>query len=701
MKIRIIVLAVAAVMAGWAPHGVAREAVALPGVVGAEGELNGVDTTGNATLTVGNNQNINTNNDAGGGFRTSANLTGSILFLGNSTVTGSTGAAGTSYLNLSAGVAGTTTNFNGTIFSSTLTVSGTGVVNFNGNVTGAPVFAADGFINLGAGRVLTGAVTTNTANTGTFTFNNGSSVTGAMGGANGLKQINVIGGNAAITGAVQAQGFSLGTNTLAITGALTTNAAGTIATTLGGDAVFGKITAGTANINAGGVTVIPTVTGVLTNGTTYKIVDAPAGTIGAPVSVVNNNPRYTFAGLPTTTGDVNIRLTSVAPLAALVVAPAAAAVAPILEVTAPVGSDLLAVQNAIAVLTNTAAIDNALVQLAPGTTNLAAPWVAAQATRHFEDLWMARMDEIQRLCCDTCAPNQPARPINTHECKDIERTSNWWMKAFGNEGRQDNVNNITGYRTEAQGIMLAYDKPLNANTRVGLGGGYANTAIDGNNSSGRTTIDSYQVTAYISHVPGPWFVTGAITTGVDRYKGTRNIVFPGVDRTASATYTGGQYTGVVTTGVHYRFNDMTVTPLASLQASRIRVGSYSERGAGDSNLRVDSQDYDFLQSSLGVKAEWVMRSGNGTYSPEVHAKWLHDFSSTTMQQDAAFVGGGARFATRGVDHDRDLYNVGVGISFLSCNCGTNPWTVKGLYDYKWNNSNYESHQLSLLGSLKF
>ena len=697
MKIRMLCLSVAAVMAAWAPPGVAREAVALPGVVGAAGELDGVDTTGNATLTVGNNQNINTNNDAGGGFRTSANLTGSILFLGNSTVTGSTGQTGVSYLNVSAGVAGTTVNFNGPIFSSTINVSGTGTLNFNGNVTGAPVYAADGFINLGAGRVLTGAVTTNTANTGTFTFNNGSSVTGAMGGANGLKMINLTGGNAGITGAVQAQGFSLGTNTLTISGALTTNAGGTIATTLAGDAVFGRIIAGTSNINAGGITVIPTVTGVLTNGATFRIVDAPAGTIGAPVNVQNNNPRYTFAGLPTTTGDVNIQLTGVAPLAALVVAPGAAAVAPILDVNAAPGSDLLVVQNAIAVLTSAAAINSALAQLAPGNSNIAAPLVAARVAQQFEDLWMARVGEVQ----DLCDMDKARRPVNIDSCRGTERTANWWGKGFASEDRQDDRADISGYRSESMGVMIAYDTPLNANTRLGMGGGYANTTVDGNNSTGRTKIDSYQYTTYISHVPGPWFVKGALTIGVDRYKGSRNIVFPGVDRTASATYTGQQYTGMVTTGRNFVFNRMTVTPLASLQASRIKIGRYTEGGAGDANLQVENQTYNFLQSGLGVKAEWAMQGGNGNYYPEVHAKWLHDFNATTMHQKAGFAGGGATFEARGVEQDSDLFNVGAGVSLISCNCSANPWSVKGLYDYKWNQSGYNSHQVSLLASLNF
>jgi subtilase-type serine protease len=196
-------------------------------------------------------------------------------------------------------------------------------------------------------------------------------------------------------------------------------------------------------------------------------------------------------------------------------------------------------------------------------------------------------------------------------------------------------------------------------------------------------------------------VQGALTLGMDRYNGSRSIVFPGVSRAASADYTGQQYTGLVSAGRHFVLNQTTITPLASMQVSRIHVGSYTESGAGDVNLRVNSQDYDFVQSSVGVKAERIMQSGNGTYSPEVHAKWMHDFGTTTMQQNTAFTGGGTTFTTQGVTSDRELFNVGAGVTFLSCKCGEKAWTVKGLYDYKWNQSNYSSHQLSVIASLKF
>ena len=150
-----------------------------------------------------------------------------------------------------------------------------------------------------------------------------------------------------------------------------------------------------------------------------------------------------------------------------------------------------------------------------------------------------------------------------------------------------------------------------------------------------------------------------------------------MNRTATSNYTGQQYAALVSAGKHFYFNNqVTVTPIISLQASHVRVGSYTESGAGDVNLRVDSQSYNYLQSGLGVKVERVIQSGDSTYSPEAHVKWSHDFKSTTTDQDASFTGGGTRFNTRGVEQDRDLYNVGVGITFLSCNCEKNSWMLK-------------------------
>lgn len=713
MKIKLIFTAVSIAIAAWAPTSSARESVALPYIFGVApgdsvGQATGVDTTGAGLLTVNPNININTLNDVGGGITSNINNVASILFVGNSTVTGFTGTNLIRFIDITAGANASTVNFNGDVFTTAFNVSGTGTVNFNGNLNQAIVaastnFADDGFINVGSNSLFNSAITTNTANTGTLTLNGGSSVIGAIGGASGLKRINVAGGNVSVNGAVQARQFDLGANVLTITGALTTNAAGIINTTLASNSVFGKIIVnGNSAIDAGGVTVIPTVTGALTNGTTYRIVEAPSGTNNALVSVINNNPRYTFAGLPTTLGNVDIVLAGIAPLATLVTAPGALAIAPILDTNAAVGTDLRSIQDAIAVLPNTGAINNALQQLAPGNTNLAAPWIAGQATRMFEDQWMSRFDEIQNNCCDTtCDPSKQREEQNAQACGDKKQVNNWWGKATGMVSSQDDTQGMSGYETGAAGLMMGYDVPLSQYSRIGLGGGITKSEIDDNNSNATTDVDSYQVTGYYEYAPQPFFVRASLTAGVDRYDSSRNINFSGINRQVNADYRGKQYSGLLAVGKHFYFNETTITPLASLQATHIKVDSFNEKGGGDVNLNVDSQDYDFLQSSLGVKVERVIKTSNGAVSPEAHVRWLHDFNSTTMEQTASFAGGGNSFNTQGIRQDRDLYNVGAGFTMFYCNCEKNAWSVKGLYDYKWNNSDYSSHQVSLIANLSF
>ncbi|WP_150303033.1 autotransporter family protein [Pseudomonas saliphila] len=693
MKASLMSLAVAAAIVAWTPATFAREAVALPGVVGAEGELNGVDTTGSGSLSIADGQNINTNDDLGGAFTTDSHNTGELLFLGDSVVTGSTGQPGVLFLNISAGAAGKTVTFDGDVFATTTQVSGEGTVNFNGDVISAPVFVGDGFLNLGAGKLLTGAITTNTANTGTLTLNNGSRIDGAIGGASGLKQINVSGGDAFITGSVQAQHFSLGANTLAITGALTTNAAGTISTSLAGDTKYGNIQpSGSSNISAAGITVIPKVTGVITPGTTFTIVGGKSGTNGATVTVLNTNPLYTFSSVPTTTGDVLIKVESVS-LGSPVVDTVAGA---LLGTPAVAGSDIESVQGAVLSLSDAAAVKKALVQMAPSNTNLAAPWVAGETTRLMGDMLHARMDDIHNTGCLNDDPRKAG------SCVPNSQQNNWWAKTFGNLANQGNINDNLGYDANTYGLVLGYDRPVAENTRAGVNIGYANSNIDGNDSSGETSIDSYQVTGYLNYTPGPWYVQGALTAGVDRYDGERQIAFADVNRVADSDYDGKQYSALLSAGKHFYFEkNVTVTPFASLQASRIKVENFNERGAGALNHSVDDQDYDLTRSGLGVKMERSIRSGAYTYAPEMHFKWLHDFSDTTTEQTAALSGGGAAFNVKGIEQDRNLYNIGAGVTMLSCNCESDSWTVKGQYDYKWNESEYKSNQLSLIASLQF
>jgi len=705
--------------AALSPLVAAREVVVLPGVVSPAGVLGGVDTQGPGGLTVGS-QNINTSNDAGGAITTSAANTANVIFMGTSNVTGFVGATGSTFLNISAGTNANTVTFNGPVYATTFSVAGTGTVNFNGGFTsntGSTMdFAGDGFIHVGAGQTVKAAITNSAgARTGTLTLNGGSILDGAVGAASGLKEIRVTGGNALITGEVNAGAYTLGTNTLNVAGAYAIPVGGTINTTIFSQSLYGKIVpVGAATIgNALQVNVV--VTGPIVNGSTFNIVDATSGTDGSTVIATDNSARYLFSAAPTTGGRVVIVTTQVPlidvvtpvvtppvtppgsttppapivtpplppvvnPVAPIIIAPVIDAL-PITPITAPV-------LVAISLLPTAPAVAEALAQLAPSTTNLAAPRVAYRATQRFQDMMGAHL-----ACSQLSRRNdlQRAERDGPSACQPEDQHSRLWGGAFGYFGKQADVQGFEGYDSDVLGGMIAYDALVGDTTRAGLGVRYARSSLDGNASDSQTDIKSYQLAAYLAYAPGDWFANATLVYGLDRYEGSRRVVFPGVSATELAKFKGHQYTASGIAGYNFALGDgLTVlTPQASLQYTRLHTKGYTETGSDAINLQVNAKTYEFTQAGLGAKlARSIPVSGAQVMRPDLHANWLHSLGGETMSNVAAFASGGPAFLTSGLKPKRDTFNVGAGIVFAAGGA----WSVEGVYDYQWRADSYKAHQ---------
>ncbi len=762
MKVTSILVFLAATTAAWAPAAFAQRQTAVgPGIIplNATGVLNGVDLsvsgiTGTLSVGVpgGPEMDIFTqNNPPVAGLlavSTASSSQGNIVFNSSSNVYGAVGVTqpgGPFLLNITGGNTGTAVNFMGPVYATTLNVTGTGAVNFNSGTTSvtATNFAADGTISLAPNSIVIGALTTTAgADTGTLSLGNGSVLNGAVGGAVGLKSINVVGGSniagatATISGAVDAYAFSLGTNTLNIGGALTVAnlaASGVINTTLASPTVYGNIRPlGTTNLGpALGINVTVPATAFIPVGTQFNIIQTQAGTqqSGTNGSVVTitvqdpTNPLYKFSAVPaagTIAGLVTIQTTAI-PLNAVVTpppgvvlppdAPVAAIVAPVLLVIAPTvpgstgtpvppTSDLVTtVLPAINSLTTPGDVVNAVVQLTPSTPDIVAPLVTFQGTREFEGLMMSRLDDIVCGGIDVSGRIDSDGKEKSY-CKVNEPRSGWWLKGFGYFGRQgDTGQGFGGYDANVYGGMIGYDMPLDPDTRIGLGLGYARSTIDGAPFAAKTDFNSYQGTAYAIHESGPWFVTGNLSIGFSDYSGNRSIVFPGINRSAHAGYDGQDYTAYAATGYHFYLNGFTVTPLASLQYTHVDADGYTETGAGDINLKVGSQSYDFVESGLGVKVAHDFQTDDGVFVPELHFKWLHELNNPRLHNTAAFVvAGSPSFTTPGMTPADDTLDLGGGVTLLS---NGKKWSVEAVYDYQWRSDQYSAHQATLQFTYRF
>ena len=756
LNVRTLLLcAVSFIAAGTAlspPSYAARQAAVGPGIIplDADGALNGVDMsvsgiTGTLTVGVvgGPEMDIFTaNNPALPGLvaiSTGASSQGNVQFNSSSTVYGDIGVTqpgGPFLLNISGGNDGTVVNFQGPVFATTLDVVGTGAMNFNNGAINvvATNFAADGTIYLSSNTTVIGALTTTAgAQTGTLVLSDGSVLDGAVGGAIGLKSINVVGGNntagvsATITGAVDAYTFSLGTDTLLIGGALTianTGAGGVINTTLASPTVYGNIRPlGATNLGPTlAINVLVPGTANIPVGSIFNIVQSQSGTTqsGSDGSVLNitiqdpTNPLYTFVAVPeagTVAGLVAIKTTGiplttpVAPPPGVVLPPAApiaAVIVPVLIALPGTGDLGTVVLPAINALTTADAVVDALLQLQPSTSGLVAPLVTFQGARMFQAQALEFMDSPE--CAVTGQPDRDAPPEERDStyCRADDPRGALWMKGTGYFGDQRTHGASAGYDSDILGIMFGYDGPVGSGTRLGLAMGYAKSKIDEKASISRTDIETFEGMAYASHQEGAWFIYGDISFAVNNYTGLRHIAFPGIDRIARADYRGAAYSAFGTTGYHFATEAVTITPFASLQYSNVRIAGYRESGAVDLNLNVRERSYDFLESGLGVQLAHDFATDGGDYVPEAHFKWLHEIQNPSLGVRAAFSAPGSlAFTTPGEPSADNTLNAGGGVTFLSCGCETNTWALKGVYDYYWSAGHYSAQQGTLKLTVQF
>ena len=706
------------VIAAWCTPSFAIQGLGADNKLTSDGQINGVHITAAATMTVdntGNFHDILTSQIGVSPYNTNAVTTtafnqGNITFSTNSTVYGVIGDP-TLYLN-TINANATTLNLLGTVNTRLMKVA-TGTVNFNSGTLGAAGnaaaidFTGDGTINVAASTSVTGALTNDAigAQKGTLNLYGATAGTdqwnGQVGTAGGgLRSINVVGGTntagitSQITGAVDAYNFNLATNTLKIIGTLNVEngPGGALNTTLASSSVFGHIVETGAATLTGAQTIkvtIPT-TSYIPLGTLFNIIQASSITnsIVPTITAVNGtNPLYTFAVEPitgTTAGKLTIKTTGnpIKPATPFTnsAAPMAAVVADAL-LTLPATSDVvLAINN----LTTADAVANAEAQLAPSTPSLVAPLVTFQGAREFQNIWLSRLD----MCGQVSTPDE-----EKSTCEDKKATSGWWAKGFGYFGQQNDRGAFPGYDSTIAGTMVAYDVPLGQDTRAGLGFGYARTTINGNTYDTNTNFDTYQTTAYIGHDQGPWFVHGSASFGWNEYSDRRHIVFPGVDSTANAEYSGQDYTTFVNTGYHFSAPmKFTITPLASLQYSRVNIDSYTDKGAGDADLHVKSQGYNFLESGLGAKVERDFTFHSLTLVPEMHLEWLHELSNPALKQTADYTVGSASFTTPGLKTSPDTFHAGTSLALLSCMCSKTKLSLEVGYDYYLRHDGYSANQ---------
>lgn len=224
------------------------------------------------------------------------------------------------------------------------------------------------------------------------------------------------------------------------------------------------------------------------------------------------------------------------------------------------------------------------------------------------------------------------------------------------------------------GVVLGLDYRFTNNFVSGLAFGYShldsnfqqNTTVSG----GGIDSDIYNLSIFASYDIANFYVDGTFTYGWSDYDIERGvkIIASGADRVAKANTDGEQYSAGLGFGYNYNYNAFNINPYFRLDYYHGNIDNYTETGASGLNLAVDEQNFDSLQTLLGVQLAYAFSHSYGVFIPQFNVGWHHEILNNSRTISAQFATPDAQDLNNNIltaltdGPDRDYATLGFGFS---------------------------------------
>lgn len=282
----------------------------------------------------------------------------------------------------------------------------------------------------------------------------------------------------------------------------------------------------------------------------------------------------------------------------------------------------------------------------------------------------------------------------------------WFLNGAIGTGNRDATSREDKFDYDSYGATLGFDYLLESDVVVGFAVGYTDYEVDFDDVSsfspgtqltntqagGSFDTDGYSLSGYAIGNIGRFYIDGLVSYGSNDYTNERIVQYTGsddgtgrgksliVDRSMKGDTDGETVTVGTSTGTTFDLGFMDLSVDLGLSYLDVSVDSYTEqdrkRGADTAefsglNLAYEDQDFDSLQSILGVQFTKVFSTSFGVLVPFFDADWRHEFEndSTTVKARYASQDDGPTFQLNvdSDDPDEDYFELGVGVSAVFAN----------------------------------
>jgi len=237
-----------------------------------------------------------------------------------------------------------------------------------------------------------------------------------------------------------------------------------------------------------------------------------------------------------------------------------------------------------------------------------------------------------------------------------------WIKAMGAKATQSKVKDYDGYETSTYGLVAGVDKTLRDGTTIGIALANSDTKINQTDfrAGDSSSTKSIQLSTYASKELGDAYVDGVISYAKHSTEGSRTANSGKLTSSVDAD----QLSAKVETGYRVYLEDIaTLTPFVSFEYGTLNQKAYTEKGTAYQNdaLKVGNTKITKGNVGLGTKISTNLNLGNVLVVPEVKFGVYNAIGDKNADIKAQYTGGGNEFVTPTQDLTDTMYKAGIGV----------------------------------------
>lgn len=225
-----------------------------------------------------------------------------------------------------------------------------------------------------------------------------------------------------------------------------------------------------------------------------------------------------------------------------------------------------------------------------------------------------------------------------------------WIRPFYENGKQNNLKSLLGYKAHTTGLMIGIDRDFTPSTTIGVACSYAYSVVESiNYYNTYTNIKTISGILYGSFsFKNNAFIDWLLAGGGNDYHGNRNISVAPVYATAIYDSFAQQYSGQVLLGKDLKYKNSIITPLISANYVYLNQHGYNEYNAGSLGMAVSPYTSSVLTLGGGLKGKLAYQYKQNKFIPEIHALGFYDVKSGTQNFGSTFITGGPALTTNAV-----------------------------------------------------